>query len=340
MTENGNGNGNGPQNPWGSDKFEFKKPNIKFDFKVPGGLSFLFLVIAVVYFGSGFYIVKPNEQAVVKRFGKVIEVVDPGPHYRLPFPIDSVDKAEVTKIHRIEIGFTSTAGGGYRSIPREALMLTGDENIISIDMIVQYKISSLKDYLYNVNDVEGTIKDSAESTIREVAGREKIDDLLTVGKNRIQMETLKILQDIMKLYETGITIVAVQLQDVEPPKEVVGSFKDVASAREDKNRYINEAEAYQNELIPRARAEAETVLQKAEAYESEQIARAMGETARFIDVMKNYKLAPAITKKRLYLENMAEVLKGGNKYIFDEKLKNINAFLGLEGMKTNQGGSK
>jgi len=339
MSENGNGSNNGPKDPWGNEKFEFKKPNLKFDFKLPGLWIFL-VILLVIYIGSGFYIVKPNEQAVVKRFGAVKNVVGPGPHYHMPFPFEQIDRAEVTKVHRIEIGFTSTRGGGYRSNPREALMLTGDENIISIDMSLQYRISSIQDYLYNVNDVEGTIRDAAESTIREVAGREKIDDLLTVGKNRIQVEVQNLLQQIMKDYKTGITIVAVQMQDVEPPQEVVGAFKDVASAREDKNRYINEAEAYQNELIPRARAEAETVLQKAEAYEREKMERAIGETTRFTDILKAYKVAPAITKKRLYLEMMEEVLATAPKHVFDSSIDNVNTFHNFDEYKAPAGGAQ
>jgi membrane protease subunit HflK len=217
-------------------------------------------------------------------------------------------------------------------------MLTGDENIVSIDLSVQYKIVDIAKYLYNVHDVEGTIMDVAESAIREVAGREKIDDILTVGKNRIQTETQKEIQNILKSYGAGIKITAVQLQDVEPPKEVVNAFKDVASAREDKNRYINEAEAYQNEVIPRARAEAATMLQEAEAYQQNKVSRALGETARFESVLKSYKAAPAVTKKRLYLETMENILSKSDKKIFDSNIKDISPIMGLD--KAMKGGAK
>ncbi len=217
-------------------------------------------------------------------------------------------------------------------------MLTGDENIVSIDLSVQYKIIDITKYLYNVHDVEGTIMDVAESAIREVAGREKIDDILTIGKNRIQTETQKEIQSILNRYGAGIQITAVQLQDVEPPQDVVNAFKDVASAREDKNRYINEAEAYQNEIIPNARAQAETMLQEAEGYRQNKVSKALGETARFESVLKSYRAAPAVTKKRLYLETMETILTGSDKKIFDSNIKNITPIMGLE--KALTGGTK
>jgi membrane protease subunit HflK len=264
------------------------------------------------------------------RFGKIVKVVGAGPHYHLPFPIERVDKAEVTKIHRIEIGFRTTRDGGIQTVPKEALMLTGDENIVSIDLIVQYKIYDIIDYLYNVSNVEKAIKDAAESAIREVAGKEKIDDILTIGKNRIQNETKDILQNILSFYKSGIDIIAVQLQDIEPPQAVIASFKDVASAKEDKNRYINEAEAYRNEVIPKARADAAGMIFEAEAYQIEKIERSTGETSRFLSIYESYKKAPEVTRKRLYLERMAEIFKNNRVYIFDKNIKNINPFMGIE----------
>jgi len=320
-------NGNGGPNAWGDEKFDLKDKIPELKIKGPG-VGLVALIIIGAWLASGFFIVSPTEQAVVKRFGNIVKVVGAGPNYHLPFPIDTVDKAEVTKVHRIEIGFRSTRGG-VRAVPQESLMLTGDENIVSIDLSVQYKITNITDYLYNVKNVEDTIMDVAESAIREVAGREKIDDILTVGKNRIQMETQRVIQSILNFYQTGITVTAVQLQDVEPPQEVVNAFKDVASAREDKNRFINEAEAYQNEIIPRARGEAETMIQAAEAYEKEKVSRAIGETKRFNDILKSYRSAPAITKKRLYLETMEKILENSDKKVFDKNIKEINPIMGL-----------
>jgi membrane protease subunit HflK len=321
-------NGNGGPNAWGDEKFDLKDKLPEFNFKGPG-IGLVALVILAAWLGSGFFIVSPTEQAVVKRFGNIVKVVGAGPNYHLPYPIDTVDKAEVTKVHRIEIGFRNTRSG-TRSVPQESLMLTGDENIVSIDLSVQYKITDITEYLYNVMDVEDTIMDVAESAIREVAGREKIDNILTIGKNRIQLETQRLIQDVLNFYQAGITVTAVQLQDVEPPQEVVNAFKDVASAREDKNRFINEAEAYQNELIPRARGEAESMIQEAEGYREEKVSRALGETKRFNDILVSYKKAPEITKKRLYLETMEKILSSSDKKVFDSNIKDISPIMGLD----------
>jgi membrane protease subunit HflK len=313
-------------NPWGDEKLNIKIPKIKG--KIP--VVIVLIVLLCIWLLTGFYIVRPNEQAVVMRFGKIVKVVGAGPHYHLPFPIERVDKAEVTKIHRIEIGFRTTRDGGIQTVPKEALMLTGDENIVSIDLIVQYKIYDIIDYLYNVSNVEKAIKDAAESAIREVAGKEKIDDILTIGKNRIQNETKDILQNILSFYKSGIDIIAVQLQDIEPPQAVIASFKDVASAKEDKNRYINEAEAYRNEVIPKARADAAGMIFEAEAYQIEKIEMSTGETSRFLSIYESYKKAPEVTRKRLYLEKMAEIFKNNRVYVFDKNIKNINPFMGIE----------
>jgi len=324
-------------NPWGDEKFELKLPKFKYKGTI---LTVIGLLLIVVWFLSGVFIVKPNEQAVVKRFGKIIKIVGPGPHYHLPYPIETVDKAEVTKVHRIEIGFRNLRNGGYKTVKEESLMLTGDENIVNIDFIVQYKIYDISKYLYNVIDVPKTIKDAAEATIREVAGKENIDEILTTGKNRIQIETQKILQRILDDYQTGVKIVAVQLQDVEPPDPVIKYFKDVASAREDKNRFINEAEAYANEIIPKARAKAASMILEAEAYQKERIEKAKGDAYRFLETLKSYKTAPEITKKRLYFDTLEKILQKSEKYIFDADFKNLTPLIGLERLKTGENNEK
>ncbi|WP_022850121.1 FtsH protease activity modulator HflK [Limisalsivibrio acetivorans] len=328
MSDNG---GPGNNSPWGDEKLDlgkFKK-DMKLPDKVPGG-SFIAIILVLIYLGSGFFIVKPNEEAVVKRFGKISRVVGSGPHYHLPWPVETIDKAVVTKVHRLEIGFRTSSRGSYQGIPKEAQMLTGDENIVNIDMSLQYRITQIENFLYNVTRVETTIKDVAESTIREVAGREMIDDILTTGKNRIQNETLIRMQEILDYYKAGVDIVAVQLQDVSPPDEVVASFKDVASAREDKNRFINEAEAYQNEVIPQARGKAEAMIQEAEGYRREKVEKAIGDTSRFNNRLEAYVKSPEVTRKRMYLDTMEQVLSKTDKFIFDDQIDNLSPFLGLE----------
>lgn len=329
-------------NPWGDSKFEFpwkfkKKPSSnngdnkttkKESFNIP--IWFVILIILGGWLATGFYIVKPDEQAVVKRFGEVMSVAGPGPHFHLPYPIETVDKAEVTKIHRIEIGFRPSRDGSAIDVKNEAHMLTGDENIVSVKLIVQYQIKDVVEYLYNVRNVPATIKNAAQSGIREVAGKEEIDEFLTTGKNRIQQETLDILQEMMDNYKAGIRIVAVQLLDVSPPLEVVDAFKDVASAREDKNRFINEAEAYANEIIPKARGQAETMIQQAEAYKTQKIEQAMGDASRFDQILSAYKKSSNITKKRMYIEAMEKTLGRANVRVFDSNIKNINPFIGTD----------
>lgn len=328
-------------NPWGDAKFKFpwkskkqseqtkSSPIKKFQgFNAP--IWLVAVIVAGVWVGTGFYIVRADEQAVVKRFGKVISVTNPGPHFHLPFPIETVDKAEVTKIHRTEIGFRPARDGSSMDVKGEAHMLTGDENIVSVKLIVQYQIKDIADYLYNVRNVPATIKNAAQSAIREVAGKEAIDEFLTTGKNRVQQETMVILQDMLDSYKAGVRIVAVQLLDVSPPGEVVAAFKDVASAREDKNRFINEAEAYANEIIPKARGEAETMIQQAEAYKTQKVEEALGDASRFEQILTAYKQSPDITQKRMYIETMEEVLGKANVRIFDSNIKNINTFIGAD----------
>ena len=329
-------------NPWGDSKFEFpwkiKKNNQsspkpegekkKGDFNI--SIWFVLVILVGIWIGTGFYIVKADEQAVVKRFGKVVSVAGPGPHFHLPFPIETVDRAEVTKIHRIEIGFRPARDGSTVDVKGEAHMLTGDENIVSVKLIVQYQIKDVVDYLYNVRNVPATIKNAAQSAIREVAGKEAIDEFLTTGKNRVQQETMVILQDMLDSYKAGVRIVAVQLLDVSPPQEVVAAFKDVASAREDKNRFINEAEAYANEIIPKARGEAETMLQQAEAYKTQIVEEAIGDAARFEQILKEYRNSSDITKKRMYIEAMEKTLGKANVKVFDSNIENINPFIGAD----------
>lgn len=273
----------------------------------------LFLVLAVLlWVGSGIYIVEPDEVGVVKRFGAYDRTTDPGPHYRIPFPVESVETPKVTKIQRLEVGFRGSAsfvgGGGIRLVPEESLMLTGDENIVDVQFIVQYQIANAQYYLFNILDQSKTVKDAAEAAMREVIGYNKIDAALTDDKTTIQNDTRVLLQRILDSYQSGIQVVAVQLQDVHPPRQVIDAFKDVASAKEDKSRFINEAEAYQNDLIPRTRGEVASIRNQALAYKESKIQQAQGESARFLSVLAEYRKAPDITRKRIYLETMEDIL--------------------------------
>jgi membrane protease subunit HflK len=277
------------------------------------GMKFVVAIIVVLWLASGIYIVEPDEVGVVQRFGAYSRTTQPGPHYHLPVPFESVQTPKVTQVRRIEIGFRSGGQRGYvtgqsRAFPEEALMLTGDENIVNVQFIVQYQIKNAQDYLFNISQPQKTVKDAAEAAMRKVIGHNKIDNALTTGKFAIQNETKELLQTILDHYTSGIKIVAVQLQDVHPPKQVSDAFKDVASAKEDKSRFINEAEAYRNDLIPKTRGEVAKILNEAEAYKQSVINKAEGDSSRFLAVLREYKKAKDITKKRIYLETMESIL--------------------------------
>jgi len=301
--EGGGGGGAGP------DFRDFGDGLKRLRLKFPG-----WKIIPPIIFGlwllSGIYIVDPDEIGVIRRFGAFHRQTGPGPHYHWPFPIESALTPKVTQIQRIEIGFRAITRGGefqqgqLRPVPEESLMLTGDENIVDVQFIVQYLIKDPVEYLFNVSGQAKTVKDAAEAAMREVVGHSNIDGVLTTDKLAVQNETRDMMQNILDSYGSGIRVVAVQLQDVHPPKEVVDAFKDVASAREDKSRYINEAEAYRNDLMPKARGQAAAMVNQAEAYKEREIRRSTGEAARFLAVLKEYNKAKDITRKRLYLETM------------------------------------
>ena len=237
--------------------------------KMPGGMV-VWLVLGLVglWLLSGIYIVNPDEEGVVLRFGKYERTEGPGPHYALPAPIESVYKPQVTQVLRCEVGFRSTGQattfrqGELRSVPKEASMLTGDENIVNVQFSVQYKISDAVKYLFNISDPTNLVRNAAEAAMREVIGNSLIDSAITDGKLKIQSDATVLLQQVLDRYEAGIQVLAVQMQDVHPPQEVSDAFKDVASAREDKSRIINEAEAYRNALLPQARGEAAAMVNR------------------------------------------------------------------------------
>ena len=287
----------------------------EFNFKITPVL----IGILVIWLLTGIYIVGPDEVGVVRTFGEFTRVTQSGLNWKFPSPIETANTPKVTEVKRIEFGFRSLKNGQYRTVEKESLMLTGDENIVDAEMIVQYKIKDPVKYLFNIVEPELTVREAAEASLRTVVGRNKIDETLTTGKFTIQEETKEQVQSILDKYESGIHIVAVQLQDVSPPKEVIGAFKDVASAKEDKNRMINQAEGYRNDVIPKARGEAEAMIRDAEGFKESRIKRAEGDATKFTTILKEYKKAKSITEKRLYLETMEKVLPGIDKIIIPDK---------------------
>ena len=294
--------------------------------RVPNGRAVLLVLLAVVglWLLSGIYIINPDEQGVVLRFGKYERTEGPGPHYAWPVPIETVYKPQVTQVLRSEVGFRSVGQsatfqqGQVRTIPEEASMLTGDENIVNVQFSVQYKISDPVQYLFNVSAPAALVRNAAEAAMREVIGNSQIDSAITDGKLKIQSEATQLLQQILNRYGAGIHVIAVQLQDVHPPQDVIEAFKDVASAREDKSRIINEAEAYRNELLPKARGQAAAMRNQAEAYSATRVRNAEGDASRFDALRVEYEKAPKVTKQRLYYETMEDILAGaGEKVLMD-----------------------
>lgn len=302
-----------------------------------GMKSIVLVVAAILVLSQSVFKVDPDEEGLVKRFGDVVRTVEPGPHLKIPF-IETVVTPKVQKLHRIEVGFRTNARGRAQIVPQEALMLTGDMNILSVEFIVQYKISQAKDYLFNVANIEETIRKSAEAAMREVVGKNKIDEALTVGKAAIQVSTQELLQSIVDEYQGGVQIATVQLLDVNPPQKVAKFFKDVASAKEEREQLINQAHGYRNDVIPKAKGQAAQDINEAKGYAQARIARAEGEANHFLQTLAEYKKAKGVIGKRLYIETMEEVLSKVDKIILDSKAAgNVLPYLPLERLRRTPG---
>ena len=300
----------------------------------------LFIIGAIAVWAlSGFYRVDADEQGVVLRFGKYTNMTQPGLNYHLPFPIESVMTPKVSRVNRIDVGFRSSnegSRGATGDIKEESAMLTGDENIVDINYSVFWVIKDASKYLFNIQDPIGTIKVVAETAMREVIARKKIQTILTQGRAEIEIEVQKIMQQILDSYNSGVDITQVQAQKSDPPAQVIDSFRDVQAAKADKERAQNEAEAYANDVIPRARGEAAKIVQEAEGYKKEVVAQAEGEASRFIAIYNEYAKAKTVTQERMYLETMEKVLSGVNKIIIDKQSgSGVVPYLSLPELKKN-----
>jgi len=285
----------------------------------------ILLLVLAAYMGTGFFTVQSGEEAAILRFGHLTKVIRAGGlKWHLPAPIETAVVEKVSEVKRLEFGFRTIQGGSreqmaqYNEETDEALMLTGDENLIRVETIVQYRVVDLEKYLFRVDDQAGTLRVAAESTIRRVIANHTLDDALTENKFTIQQEIKDDLQGIADKYNLGVVIAVVQLQDVEPPNEVDAAFKDVASAKEDKNSYINQAQSYANEVIPQARGNAAEAINKALAYKETRVAEAKGDVSKFVQILERYKEAPKVTRTRMYLETMSEIFPDMEKYIVSD----------------------
>ena len=289
------------------------------------GVLLIVLVALVVWGASGFFRVEPDQLGAVLRFGKYTRDAQPGLNYHLPYPIETVLTPKVTRVNRIDIGMRliedPRRGGSQqiRDIPEESLMLTGDENIVDVDVSVfwQVKIGGAKDYLFNIQNPEGTVKAVAESAMREVVGRSDIQPILTGARQSIETSVHELMQKVLDTYQAGVQVTQVQMQKVDPPAQVIESFREVQAARADLVRLQNEAETYANQKVPEAKGQASKILQDAEAYKSQTVAEATGQASRFGKVYEEYKKAPQVTRQRIYLETMERVFGGTDKIILD-----------------------
>jgi membrane protease subunit HflK len=294
------------------------------------GLGYLAAGAVVLWSLSGFYIVDEGTRGVVTRFGAYADTTTPGLNWHLPAPVEQVQIINVEQQRFIEVGYRSGSGQAMGSVPKEAMMLTKDENIVDVRLAVQYQVKDAKDYAFNVLDPNSTLKQVTESVERGVIGASNMDFVLTEGRSEIVLAIKSEIQSVMDAYKTGILVTSVNLQDAQPPEQVQGAFEDAIRAREDKQRLINEAEAYSNDVVPKARGAASRIVQESEGYKEKVIARADGDVSRFAQLMTEYKKAPAVTKQRMYIEAMESVLERSNNVLVDVKGGNNIMYLPLD----------
>ena len=324
----------GGNNPWGGGSSgnkdledSIKKAKEKFGkFKIggPRNISILIIVAVIIWLATGFYRVEPDEQGVELLFGKWNQVTtEPGLHYFFPTPFGKTMTPKVESIRKINVGYRSASELGFssnssdRNVLEESLMLTGDQNIVDVQFTVLYKIKDAGKFLFKLRNPETTVKDMSESVMREIVGQRDLEFLLTGGRQEVEQVVRSDLQDILDEYESGILVQSIQLQSVNPPALVIDAFDEVQRARQDKEKLVNEANSYMNKIVPNARGDAAKLVQEATAYKEQVIKQAEGVAQNFIDVYNSYKETKYVTRQRIYLETLTEVLEGPNKIILD-----------------------
>ena len=294
------------------------------------GLGLIVAVALGLWALSGLYIINQGERGVELKFGRKDQVTGPGLHWHLPWPIERVEKVNVDQVSTLSIGRRGDkgSGGGIDS----GFMLTEDENIVVVEFTVQYKIKDASDFLFNVRDPKSTIVQAMESASREVVGKSQLDFIITEGQLEVSEKSQKLLQEILDRYKSGVQIVKVQMQKVSPPEEVKAAFDDATKAREDGARVIKEAEAYSNDIIPRARGAASRLIQEAQGYKASIMARAEGDARRFASIVSEYARYPGVTRDRMYIETMEQVLSSTTKILIDQKGGSNVLYLPLDRM--------
>jgi membrane protease subunit HflK len=294
--------------------------------KLPG-VGVLVAAAVAVWLGSGFYIVDAAKRGIVLRFGKYVETTQPGPHWHLPYPIESVEVVNLDQMRTVEIGYRNNF---KNKVQKEALMLTDDENIIDIQFAVQYILKNPEDYLFSNRNPDEAVRQAAETSIREVVGKSKMDFVLYEGREAVASNAAKLMQEILDRYKTGIAISKVTMQNAQPPEEVQAAFDDAVKAGQDRDRQKNEGQAYANDVIPKARGTAARLLEEAEGYKQRVIANAEGDASRFKQVVVEYNKAPGVTRDRLYLDAMQQIYANTSKVLVDQKNGNSLLYLPLD----------
>ena len=281
-----------------------------------GGIGLILMLAAAIWLGSGFYIVDASQRGVVLQFGRFKEATEPGLRWRLPWPIQSHEIVNLTGVRTVEVGYR---GSDKNKVPKEALMLTDDENIVSVQFAVQYLLKDAKAYLFNNRHPDDAVMQAAETAIREVVGKSKMDFVLYEGRAAIAASTQKLIQDILDRYETGIQVRSVSMQSTQPPEQVQAAFDDAVKAGQDRERQKNEGQAYANDVIPRARGAASRLMEEATGYRQRMIVTAEGDASRFRQVLTEYAKAPEVTRSRMYLETVQQVYSNTSKIMLDAK---------------------
>src|SRR5438477_2468400 len=283
---------------------------------VGGGVIFVVLLILAVWLASGFYIVDEGRRGVVLRLGKYLETTMPGPRWHIPYPIEGVEVVNVAQVRTVEVGYR---GNPKNKQPQEALMLTDDENIVDVQFAIQYTLKSPEDYLFNNKNPDDNVLQAAETAIREIVGKSKMDFVLNQGRSEVAARVKVLMQQILDRYKAGINITTVNLQGVQAPEQVQAAFEDVVRAGQDRERFKNEGQAYANDVVPKARGTSARLMEEANGNRQSVIAQAQGDASRFRQILAEYEKAPAITRERMYLETMQQILSATSKVIIDQK---------------------
>ena len=318
------------------DEIKVKKQTIP-QFPKKRVVPALIIILVLIFLATGLYTIDPEEVGVIQRFGKYTSTTTPGLHFKIPFGVDNLTKVKVTNVYKEEFGFRTVQPGiksrySSRDFSSESLMLTGDLNIADLEWIVQYRVKDPVKYLFNVRNIEKTIRDGSEATIRQIVGDRSVDEVIVLSRKEINDLAQIKLQKLLDGYQTGVEIVTINLQNVNPPDKVKPAFDNVNSSKQEKERIVNEAWEQYNKVIPEARGKAKQTIQEAEGYAVNRVNRAQGEADRFNQIYQEYKLSKSVTRKRLYLETMEEIIPTIDKlFIIDDKLEGLLPLLNLAG---------